>query len=825
MANSDQPDIANSVSDPAVVRGYLAAIVESSDDAIISKDLNGIIQSCNAAAERLFGYTSSELVGQSVRILIPHDRQAEEDEILARIRRGERVDHFETVRVAKDGRPLDISLTVSPVRDATGTIIGVSKVARDVTERKRAAAALAAQREWFRVTLASIGDAIIASDSEGRITYMNGVAETLTGWTSADAQGHPLSDVFHIVNESTRQRAENPARVVLRSGRIVGLANHTVLISRDGTERPIADSAAPILDAGGGILGVVLVFRDVTAQRRAEEALAEQREWFETALESIGDAVIATDMRGRIVFMNPVAEDLTGWRVADARHRPCEDVFTIINQATRRPVESPVARVLKDGVVVGLANHTVLIAADGTERPIDDSGAPIRNRAGHIVGVVLVFRDVSERRRIEVEREAAALERERLLLAERSARSEAERANRLKDDFVAMVSHELRTPLNAILGWTDLMRQKPGDSALTTRGLDVVDRNARLQTQLISDLLDISRVVSGTLRLEMQNVDMVSTIESAIETVEHAAAAKGVAIERHLDSIGPVAGDGARLQQVVWNLLSNALKFTATGGRVCVTLRQAGADAQIVVEDNGAGISPNFLPHVFDRFQQADASRTRRFGGLGLGLSIVKSLVDFHGGTVSAASDGEGHGATFTIMLPLATPPLVDPAPIAAPSSAATSAIGVSLEGIRVLVVEDEGDAAEYVKRLLEGYGARVVTATSAGEALDAIATMQPDILISDIGLPEIDGYGLLERVRGMEATGLASIPAIALTAFARSEDRTRALLAGYQAHLTKPIESNELVATVASFADLVSSGRARTSIDGINRARDMTRE
>jgi CheY-like chemotaxis protein/nitrogen-specific signal transduction histidine kinase len=425
-----------------------------------------------------------------------------------------------------------------------------------------------------------------------------------------------------------------------------------------------------------------------------------------------------------------------------------------------------------------------------------------------------------------VEREAAALERERLLLAERSARSEAERANRLKDDFVAMVSHELRTPLNAILGWTDLMRQTPGDSALITRGLTVVDRNARLQTQLISDLLDISRVVSGTLRLEMQNVDMVSTIESAIETVEHAAAAKGVAIERHLDpAIGPVTGDGARLQQVVWNLLSNALKFTATGGRVCVRLRQARADAQIVVEDNGAGISPNFLPHVFDRFQQADASRTRRFGGLGLGLSIVKSFVEFHGGTVSAASDGEGRGATFTIMLPLATPPLVDATAIAAPSPAATSAIGVSLEGIRVLVVEDEGDAAEYVKRLLEGYGARVVTATSAGEALDAIATMQPDILISDIGLPEIDGYGLLERVRGMEATGVASIPAIALTAFARSEDRTRALLAGYQAHLTKPIESNELVATVASFADLVSSRRARTSVDGINRAREMTRE
>jgi PAS domain S-box-containing protein len=806
-----EPERTSNPSSAAYAQSYLAAIVSSSDDAIIAKNLDGIIQSCNVAAERLFGYSCAELVGQSVRILIPPDRQAEEDAILSRIRRGERVDHFETVRLTKQGQPVHISLTVSPVRDASGTIIGVSKIARDITERKQAAAALAAQQEWFRVTLASIGDGIIASDPDGRVTYMNSVAETLTGWTNETASGLPLSDVFHIVNETTRQRVENPAGLVIRSGHVLGLANHTLLISRDGSERPITDSAAPILDDTGRILGVVLVFRDFTEQRRSEEAIAEQREWFETTLESIGDAVIATDVRGRVVFMNPVAEHLTGWRLEQARDRTCSDVFNIVNENTRRAVDNPVTRVLHEGMVVGLANHTLLIAADGTERPIDDSGAPIRNRDGRIVGVVLVFRDVSERRRAEAEREAAVSERERLLIAERMARADAERANRLKDDFLAMVSHELRTPLNAILGWVELMLKNHADRALSARGLEVVARNTRLQTQLISDLLDISRIVSGKLRLDMQSVHLASVIDAAIETVQQAADAKHIVIDRQLDTaIGPMAGDPARLQQVVWNLLSNALKFTPEHGHIRVVLRRTGSVAEIIVQDDGVGIRPDFLPHVFDRFQQGDASRTRRFGGLGLGLSIVKNLVEFHDGTVRAHSEGDGHGATFTMALPLATPPALREDALAPAPSPGVTTEGVSLAGIRLLVVEDETDASEFLKRLLQDYGATVVIATSGREALDALTTERPDILISDIGLPEMDGYQLMEKVRQRGTSEGGGIPAIALTAFARSEDRTRALLAGYQAHLAKPIESSELVATIASFAEFVTAQRSR---------------
>ena len=795
--------------DPALAQAYLAAIVESSDDAIIAKNLDGVIQSCNAAAERLFGYKSDELIGQSVRVLIPPDRQAEEDHILATLRRGERVDHFETVRLAKGGRPIDVSLTVSPVRDPSGAIIGISKTARDISDRKRAAAELAAQQEWFRVALSSIGDGIVAANPDGTVSYMNGVAEALTGWTNDEAKGRPLADVFHIVNEQTKEAVQNPAGLVIATGRIIGLANHTLLISRDGIERPISDSAAPILDDAGKILGVVLVFRDVTDQRRAEEAIAEQREWFETTLQSIGDAVIATDVRGRVVFMNPVAENLTGWKREAARDRLCTDVLTIVNAETRRAVDNPITRILREGAVVGLATPTILIAADGTERPVDDSGAPIRNRDGRTVGAVLVFRDVSERRRLDAERDQAAMERDRLLVAERTTRAEAERANRLKDDFVAMVSHELRTPLNAILGWTDLLLRNRDDEKFTTRGLDIIARNSRLQAQLISDLLDISRIVSGKLRLEIQSLDLASVIDAAAEAVQHAAAEKAITIAKDLDrSLGPMAGDPARLQQVIDNLLSNAVKFTPARGRIDVALCRAGSNAEIVVSDNGVGIRPDFLPYVFDRFQQADATRARRFGGLGLGLSIVKNLVELHGGTVAAASDGKNHGARFTITLPLGAPPELRAQAFASGGSSTALADGVSLSAIRVLLVEDDADSAEFVKDLLEMHGATVMAVTSARQALAALSTLKPDILISDIGMPEMDGYQLIDEIRRRDADDGGRIPAVALTAFARSEDRTRALLAGYQAHVTKPVESAELLATVSSLADLARTER-----------------
>jgi PAS domain S-box-containing protein len=657
---------------------YLAAIVDSADDAIISKDLDGIIQWCNATAEHLFGYSAAELIGRPVRMLIPPERQSEEDEILRRIRAGERVEHFETIRMTKDGQRRHISLTISPVRDAAGTIIGVSKIARDITEQKQAAAERTSQQEWFRVTLASIAD-----------------------------------------------------------------------------------------------------------------------------------AVIATDVAGRIAFMNPVAERLTGCRADDARGRPCGEVFQLVEARSRDSVRDPMSRVLKGSVSDGPPSDVILVSADGTERPIEDSGAPIRDHDGQIVGVVLVFRDVSERRRIDSERQAATLERERLLEAERVARAEAERASRVKDDFVAMVSHELRTPLNAILGWTQLMMQARGDAALMERGLDLVTRNTRLQAQLITDLLDISRIVAGKLRLEIQSVDLQVVIIDAIETVQHEAAAKGVEIRPALDpAAGVIAGDPARLQQVVWNLLSNSIKFTTRGGHVTITLRRAGTGAEITVSDDGAGIKPEFLPHVFDRFHQADRSITRRFGGLGLGLAIVKHLVDLHGGSVRAESAGENHGATFTVLLPAGAALSLLDGGAGGGDQILERSDAPALDGIRVLVVEDEPDTREFLERLLESHGATVMSAGSAVEALSLLGSSGADVMISDIGLPDVDGYDLMQRIRRSGSDDGAGIPAIALTAYARWEDRTRALRAGYQAHIAKPVEPGELVATIASLAGFIERRR-----------------
>jgi PAS domain S-box-containing protein len=783
----------------------LAAIVEASNDPIIGARLDGTIESWNAAAESLFSYTHTEAIGRNIVTLIPPDHRAEYADLLKQVSSGERPQHLESVRLTKEGHPVEVMLTVSPIRSEAGAIIGISEIVRDVTELKRAAQALAAQREWFRVTLSSIGDAVIASDCEGRVTFMNGVAEKLTGWPTREAEGKPLVTVFNIVNERTGDRVDNPSENVIRSGRIIGLANQAVLISRDGIERPIADSAAPIWDGGGKILGVVLVFHDVSEQRRAQAALAEQREWFETTLESIGDAVIATDINRKVIFMNPVAEYLTGWRLQQAKDRDSREVFKIINEETRQAVEDPIGRVLNEGVVVGLANHTVLVAADGEEHPIDDSGAPIRDREGRIVGVVLVFRDVSERRRADAAKQASLQERERLLNSERLARAEAERANRLKDEFVATLSHELRTPLTAILGWTQIMQHHPGDTDRVQHGLSIIERNTRAQARLVSDLLDVSRIIAGKLRLDVEPVNLPAIVQAALETQFAAAEAKGVVIRQSLDAnIGEMIGDPARLQQVVWNLITNAVKFTPAGGCIDVSLRRAGSNAEIVIADSGIGINADFLSRLFDRFSQAERSSSRRFGGLGLGLSIVKELVQLHGGTVVAESPGEGRGATFKVTLPITqTEGAMDRSEDGEENARTEDAS--RLHDIRILVVEDESDARELIKRILEDCGAIVTTAASAQEGIETLSKSHPDMLVSDIGLPEVDGYELVRRVRARGPAEGGAIPAIAVTAFAGAEDRTRALRAGYQAHVPKPIEPHLFVSVVASFVDLIA--------------------
>ena len=401
------------------------------------------------------------------------------------------------------------------------------------------------------------------------------------------------------------------------------------------------------------------------------------------------------------------------------------------------------------------------------------------------------------------ERKRAEQERTEVLAREQEARKQAEEANRLKDEFLATVSHELRTPLTAIVGWMHLLRGGQLDQATSEHALETIERNARSQTQLIEDLLDISRVITGKLRLTVRPVDLTQVIEAAIDAVRPAAAAKKIELQTAFDpEAGLVSADPDRIQQVVWNLLSNAIKFTPQGGRVSVKLQHDDSHAQIIVRDSGEGISPEFLPLVFERFRQADGSNTRAHGGLGLGLAIVRHLIELHGGTVMANSQGLGRGATFTVNLPLAGIPTMERRNSEPPPVAGTSISferPPRLDGLRVLIVEDELDTQELFVMVLKQYGAEVTAVASATKALDALWQSKIDILVSDIQMPEMDGYELIGRVRALEAKGMRQIPAIALTAYARTEDRMRSLLAGYQAHLSKPIESTELVAMVAA--------------------------
>jgi PAS domain S-box-containing protein len=520
--------------DPDALQAILAAIVDSSEDAIVGKTLDGTIVTWNAGAERIFGYTQEEAVGRSITLIIPQERLSEEDVILTSIRRGERIAHFETERVTKDGRRLQISLSVSPIKNAKGEIIGAAKIARDVTVR-------------------------------------------------------------HLLQR----------------------------------------------------------------------------------------------------------------------------------------------------------------------------------------------------------------ERDSLLDREQAARAEAERANRAKDDFLALVSHELRTPLTPILSWSAILRAKPGDRDALEKGLEAIERAARAQSQIVGDLLDISRIIAGKIRLDVRPVDLSAVIAGAITTVKPAADVKGIRIQSILDPrCDLICGDADRLQQVVWNLLANAVKFTPKGGRVEVLLKCVDSHVQLIVADTGRGIRPEFMPYVFDRFRQAEPSATRVFGGLGLGLAIVRQLVELHGGTVHCESAGEGRGATFIVRLPLAIAKVEsDPASAhpRAPSAVGHPTHGSNLSHLKVLVVDDDADTLEVLRIILTECGAEVETASSAKEALEALKAQQPDLVISDVGMPHQDGYELMQQIRGMAPEEGGRVPAIALTAFARVEDRLRAFRAGFQMHMSKPIEPAELIAVAAS--------------------------
>jgi PAS domain S-box-containing protein len=533
-------------------------------------------------------------------------------------------------------------------------------------------------------------------------------------------------------------------------------------------------------------------------QEAAQRVIREAEQRFRLLIENITDyAIFMIDTEGRVASWNSGAQHLLGYSTQEIVGEPAARLFA--------HEDSVLAREMDEARSTGRASSTGWrLRKDGTQLFVEGALTAVRDERGQLLGYSKLMKDITDKRRIEAERE-------QLLQSERAARSEAERSGRMKDEFLATLSHELRTPLSAILGWSQVLGQVNGANSEIREGLKVIERNARSQAQIIEDLLDMSAIVSGKVRLEIKTVDLASVLEASINAVRPAAVARGVELRTAIERRGTsVSGDANRLQQVFWNLLTNAVKFTPKGGRVSATLAQTNSHFEVVVADSGEGIDGAFLPHVFERFRQADASASRRHGGLGLGLSIAKQLVELHGGSVNAASDGPGKGSTFTVVLPVmaSRESAADanesdaelPTRTAAHEDEAPTPY-VDLGGVKVLVVDDEPDGRSLIERLLRDCDATVTTAASAREAMERVVREKPDVLLSDIGMPAEDGYALIRRVRALGGDK-GRIPAIAVTAYARADDRTKALHAGYQMHLAKPVEPAKLVAMVASLVN-----------------------
>jgi PAS domain S-box-containing protein len=629
-------------------------------------------------------------------------------------------------------------------------------------------AALHEQQEWFRVTLASIGDAVITTDTNGWVTFMNPVAQALTGWTLKEAVGVPLESVFKIVNEETRRTVENPAAKALREGLIVGLANHTLLIGRDGTERPIDDSAAPIRNAKNEVVGVVLVFRDVGERRKAERALRESEERFRLLVEGTLDyAIFMLDPRGNVVSWNTGAERIKGYKAEEIVGKHFSTFYP------KEAVDKgwPEAE-LKTAAVEGrFEDLSWRVRKDDSQFWANVVITALRDEAGNLRGFSKITRDITERHQLE----RAKLQAE--VMAD---------LNRRKDEFLAMLSHELRNPLAAILNALHLLRLQKYEDPVQQRARGMIERQVEQLTRLVDDLLEVSRITSGRVRLRQEYLDLRGIVDRAVEVVRPL-----IAQRQHELSVAlppePVwlFADPTRAEQVVVNLLSNAAKYTDERGRVWLTVRREGDEAVLRVRDSGLGIAPDLLPCIFDLFTQADRSLDRAQGGLGVGLSVVQRVVEMHGGRVEASSAGLGRGSEFTVRLPVAPPPTGQP-----PAGSAKTAEPAA-RGLRVLVVDDNVDTADSAAMLLRQSGRDVRVAYSGKAALETALAFQPDVVLLDLGLPEIDGYEVARRLRQNPVHN--NVELIAVSGYGQEADRQRSKEAGFDEHVVKPVDPGKL--------------------------------
>ncbi len=798
---------------------HFAAIVESSDDAIVGRDLSGTITAWNPAAERMFGYAPPEVLGRSIRLIVPANRQHEEDALMARIRAGEAVRAFETVQQRKDGTLVPVSLTVSPVCDDRGTVIGASNITRAISQAVQGSSAA----RLLAKVVESSDDAIVTKNLDSTITSWNRGAERIFGYTAAEAIGRSI----RMIIPPDLQDEEDIVLARIRAGDTVD-HYETRRRRKDGGDMAISLTVSPVRDDRGVIVGASKIARDITEHVRLRAVAAEQAAITET-LSEVGAVIAASlDQTAIIQRVTDTATTLTHaefgaffYNVVDRQSGEVYSLNTLSGAHKDAFANFPNPRATP---LFGPTFHGegVIRLADATADPRYGQNppfrgmppghltvrsylaVPVKTASGEVLGGLFfghartgVFTEQHERLATGIAAWASvALENSRLYV-------QAREADRLKDEFLAVLSHELRTPLNAILGYARLLRGRVLDSEKADRALETLERNAMWLTRMVEDVLDVSRIVAGRIRLDVQTVELPLLVHNAVATVQPAADAKGIKVHTIVDPrVDPVAGDPDRLQQVVWNLLSNAVKFTPKHGRIQVRLERVNSHVEIVVSDTGIGIRRAFLPHVFERFRQGEAGTTRTVGGLGLGLSIVRHIVEMHGGSVVAASEGEGRGATFSISLPvMIVHPTVVPGPREHPRAERLTPLAAlgDLRGVRVMAVDDDQDALSLLRVVLETAGADVIPVSSGIEALQRIEALKPQALVVDLGMPLMDGFELISRIRSSSNADVRDVPSAALTAFARSEDRTRALRSGFEMHLAKPVDPGELVAAVAT--------------------------
>ncbi|PMB51046.1 hybrid sensor histidine kinase/response regulator [Fischerella thermalis CCMEE 5201] len=757
----------------------LEAIIQACPLAIMGLQADGTVKIWNPAAERIFGWSQQEVLGQFLPA-IPNDKRNEFLNNIAVTMQGQVLAGVETQRRKKDNLPIDVALWSAPVDEAQVGISCLSIVA-DITERKQAEAALRQSEAFNRQILASTEDCIKVLDLEGSLLYMNPGGQKLLGANDITSLlGHSWVKFWQKADQRAAQEALNTAK----AGRVGTFQGYCPTLN--GEPKWWDVKVTPIRGADGQIERLLCISRDITERKRSEAALCQSEERYRYLAESIPQLVWTANTEGVLIDINQRWSNFTGLTLAQAR--------TVGWSAVVHPDDVPIlsqkwAIAQQDGSYYQAQGR--MRRADGVYRWHLHQAVPLKNEQGQVIKWFGTATDIEDQKQLEQQRI-------HLLQQEKAAREQAEAANRIKDEFLAVLSHELRSPLNPILGWAKLLQTRQFDQSTAKRALETIERNAKLQTQLIDDLLDISRILRGKMVLNVCPVNLVEVIDAALETVRLSAEAKGIKIQKVVaGDIGLILGDSGRLQQILWNLLSNAVKFTNSGGKIEIRLQQVGTNAQIQVKDTGIGITPEFLPHVFEYFRQEDSKTTRKFGGLGLGLAIVRYFTELHGGTVKAESPGEALGATFTVSLPISkneNKGKTD-APVSANDVADTS----PLANVRILVVDDEADMRELIFTILQQTGAEVRVAASALEALEAWDVFKPDVLISDIGMPEMDGYQLMHQVRSLPPEHRGQIPALALTAYAGEINQQQALTVGFQRHIAKPVSPEELVEAIVT--------------------------